>query len=67
MTVFGGILYGLALAIAVWFWRRVRGQSFDEILTLRSHEHHRVTAVFETHPHGGSWREYRRWEELSAS
>ena len=41
-NVFGATLYVLALAIAVWFWLRVRGQSFAEILDRRTHEHHQV-------------------------
>lgn len=63
--IFGGLLYTLALLIAVWFVLQVRRQSFTEILDRRAEEHHRVTAVLAQHPHGGSWREYRRWEELA--
>lgn len=62
----GWLLYVLAILIAVWFWRRVRGQSFAEILRRRTEEHHRVTEVLAQYPAGGTWPEYRRWERLSA-
>ncbi len=67
MTTLGWALYLLALALAFWFWRRVRGLSFEDILDRSAHEHHRVMAVFSRHPHGGNWREYRQWEKDSAS
>lgn len=64
--VFGVTLYVLAVAIAVWFALRVRGRSFGEILDSRSAEHHRVMEVFAKHPHGGTYREYRHWEESAS-
>jgi hypothetical protein len=70
-NVFGALLYVLAVGIAVWFIQRIRGRrfagrSFNEILDSRSAEHHRVMAVFAEHPHGGTYRDYRRWEQGSA-
>lgn len=64
---FGGFLYLLAVVIAFWFWTRVRGRSFAEVLARMAEEHHRVSAVWAKHPHGGRWPEYRRWEELAAT
>lgn len=61
MIASGIILYPLLLAILILFWRRTRGRSFRDLLEQDARTHHLVQRVLAKHPHGGNWREYRRW------
>ncbi len=61
MADLGWLLYVL-LAILLWyFWTRVRGASFDDLLERAHDEHIRVHKVLHKHPAGGTFEEYRRW------
>ncbi|NIR59435.1 MAG: hypothetical protein GWO02_07890 [Gammaproteobacteria bacterium] len=57
----GAWLYLVLAVILGEMWRRVRGRSFEQVLTERTAEHHRVQRALAEHPRGGSWREFRRW------
>ena len=61
MADMGGILYVLFFLLAAWMWRRCRGLSVEQIIERDTREHHRVHAVFVSHPQGGSWGQFRRW------
>ncbi len=61
MTDFGSILYVLAGIIVLLFWRQVRGLSFDDLLEQGRREHHHVLKVIAKHPHGGTWKEHKKW------
>lgn len=61
MAELGSLLY-VAFALLVYmFWRRVRGETFEEILESSEREHHRVARVLKKHPHGGTWPEFQAW------
>lgn len=57
----GYIIYAL-LALILWvFWKRVRGQTLEQLLHEGALEHHRVLEFHQKHPQGGTWGEYKRW------
>ena len=62
MGDFGWVLYLLLAAVLFFFWRQVRGASFDELLARAEREHHAVLKILAKHPRGGSWRDHRRWK-----
>ncbi len=55
----GYLLYVLVAALLVLFWRQVRGQSFDDLLSRSARDHHHVHRVLENHPGGGTWQEHK--------
>lgn len=61
MTELGSLLYVVFALLVYMFWRRVRGETFDEILESSEREHHRVARVLKKHPHGGTWSEFQAW------
>ena len=63
MTVFGVVLYVIAVAILLWMWLRVRGKSLEEIVKGSADQHHRLVEVFTEHPHGGSAVQVTKWFE----
>ena len=67
MIDFGMFLYALLVALAIMFWRAVRGRSLDELIERGSHDHHEVHRVIDKHPIGGSWREHKLWMREEAS
>lgn len=61
MAELGSLLY-VALAILVYmFWRRVKGQSFNQILEAGNRSHHHVVRILKKHPRGGTWRDFQAW------
>ena len=48
----GTILYLFLFALLAWFWWRVRGLSFNELLDRSAHEHHLALEVAMKHPRG---------------
>lgn len=61
MADLGWLLYGVFALLLFYFWTKVRGCSFDDLLDRATDEHHRVHAVLARHPHGGTWAEYKGW------
>ncbi len=61
MTETGPLLYVLVIALLLMFWWKVRGQSFDAMIEQGRHEHRHVLKVIAKHPHGGTWKEHRKW------
>ncbi len=61
MTETGPLLYALLVALLLIFWWRVRGQSFDALLEQGHREHHHILKVITKNPHGGTWKEHRKW------
>ncbi len=57
----GWILYALAVALAIVFWRRMRGRSLDDMVKADADEHHHVLAMLKKHPDGGTWRDVTAW------
>ena len=57
----GYILYAFLFLILISMWRRVRGQSFYDLLARSAREHHLVQEIATKHPYGGTWREFKRW------
>ena len=41
----GYLLYVLLAALLALFWRQVRGQSFDDLLSRSARDHHHVHRV----------------------
>ncbi len=62
----GYLLYLLAAALLVLFWRHVRGLSFEALLDRATQEHHHVHRVLAKHPQGGAWREHQDWMRAEA-
>jgi len=61
MATLGWLLYVMLAVLLYYFWTKVRGYSYDDLLERATHEHHQVHAVLAKHPRGGSWAEYKRW------
>ena len=61
MTETGPLLYVLVVALLLMFWWKVRGLSFDALLEQGRSEHRHVLKVIAKHPHGGTWKEHRKW------
>jgi hypothetical protein len=63
MADFGWLLYVVLGALLFYFWRRVRGASFDELLERQHEEHVAVHKVLHDHPKGGDYADYKRWSK----
>jgi hypothetical protein len=61
MAEFGWLLYVVLAALLTYFWTKVRGSTFDDLLDGAGDEHHRVHDVLAKHPQGGTWAEYKSW------
>ena len=57
----GVILYLLLLALSIMFWQKLRGMSFDDVLTEIDRVHHHVHKVIAEHPQGGTWQKHQQW------
>ncbi len=62
----GYLLYLVAAALLVLFWRHVRDLSFDALLARAAREHHHVHRVLAKHPEGGAWAAYQDWMRTEA-
>jgi len=63
----GYLLYVMAIAFLVMFWRARRGRSTDELLVQSARDHHDVLAILAKHAQGGTWREYLDWRATERS
>jgi len=61
MAAPGWLLYVVFAGLLAFFWTKVRGSSFDDLLNRASRDHHRVHDVLAKHPQGGTWAEYKSW------
>ncbi len=61
MAEFGWLLFVVLAALLYYFWSKVRGASFDDLLARMHDEHVRVHKVLHMHPGGGAFADYRRW------
>ncbi len=61
MDDLGWLVYVLLAALLYYFWTKVRGISFDELIERDHEEHIRVHKVLHKHPKGGTFEQYRRW------
>lgn len=61
MASFGWTLYIVLAALLFYFWVRIRGKSFDDMLKAQHDEHVAVHKVLHAHPKGGTYEEYKRW------
>lgn len=61
MADFGWLLYAVLAALLFYFWTKVRGASFDDLLQRAHDEHVAVHKVLKEHPEGGAYEDYRRW------
>jgi len=61
MDDYGWGLYVLLGALLFYFWTKIRGASFDELLQRQHDEHVAVHKVLHKHPEGGTFAEYQRW------
>lgn len=57
----GYILYILLGVLCVIFWRARAGRTLDQLFDADDHLHHRVLAIRNNHPKGGTWAEHKRW------
>ena len=57
----GLFLYLFGVIFIFMFWFRVRGLTFEQLLQRSEQEHERVKIIFNKHPHGGSWHEFKQW------
>ena len=61
MDDLGWLLYVVLAVLLYYFWTKVRGASFDELLDRAHDEHVAVHNVLHTHPKGGTFEEFQRW------
>ncbi len=61
MAALGWTLYLVLAALLFYFWTKIRGASFDEMLDRAHDEHVAVHEVLKAHPEGGTYEEYQRW------
>ncbi|MDH3194758.1 MAG: hypothetical protein OEL78_00445 [Hyphomicrobiales bacterium] len=61
MADLGWLLYVVFAGLLAFFWTKVRGSCFDDLLDRAAREHHRVHGVLAKHPRGGAWAEYKSW------
>ena len=61
MANYGWLLFVVLAALLFYFWSKVRGASFDDLLARMHSEHVRVHKVLHKHPGGGSFADYKRW------
>jgi len=61
MTLTAYLLYLMAALILIWMWKRTRGMTLETIIETSAKEHHQLTALYATHPYGGSWSWYCAW------
>ncbi len=57
------LLYLIMAIIMLWMWQRVRGKTIEDIVHESAEEHHRLNALYQIHPLGGSWHELQSWTE----
>ena len=60
-TLLALIVYLLGVLLSALMLSRTFGRSFDELITKSRDEHHAMTRIFEKHPRGGAWRDFRKW------
>ncbi len=61
MAALGWFLYLVLAVLLYYFWTKIRGASFDELLDRAHDEHIAVHKVLKKHPEGGTYEEYQRW------
>jgi len=61
MAETGWLLYVVLTVLLYYFWSRVRGASFDDLLARQHDEHVCVHKVVRKHPGGGTFADYSRW------
>ena len=57
----GWPLYLLLGALLFYFWTRVRGMTFDEMIDRQLDVHLAVHKVLHKHPKGGTFEDFNRW------
>jgi hypothetical protein len=61
MDDMGWMLYLVFAVLLFYFWTKIRGASYDELMERTHEEHITVHNVLKTHPKGGTYEEYHRW------
>jgi hypothetical protein len=61
MDDMGWMLYLVFAVLLFYFWTKIRGASYDELMERAHEEHITVHNVLKTHPKGGTYEEYHRW------
>ena len=61
MDDLGWLLYVVFAVLLYYFWTKVRGESYDELIERAHDEHVNVHNVLKSHPKGGTYEDYKRW------
>lgn len=61
MDDMGWMLYLVFAVLLFYFWTKIRGASYDDLMDRAHDEHIAVHKVLKTHPKGGTYEEYHRW------